>query len=1564
MKAGVKTRLSILLLSLFLYSSVKCQQKVYSSQQSVIASLDARWSTSILQEASDFFASESKSSFWSFIERVWDQIKDFDESTDKDVYNVIVTVANDLLTKSRVNFLKFSLSLRYHSPNIEAQKQMGLESLRSSLGHNENIFAEVEENFIDFNGGEILFTEEDLKSKLASLNEHSMKTQQSQVYETDIHFNLSNIALPVAIFYGNLQTKLAKEFHQLLKEAASGPLPKIDYIFRHYAKKTSGKRGVKLSGYGVELAIKSTEYKAQDDSKIQAAEGSSSSETDEEETDLNGFNFKILKQLHPDLKDQLNELKSHLLDSDELIPLKVWQLQDLSFQAGQRIVSSLSPVEALQSLAEINQNFPILARSLLKYPVKDEFRAEVENNQVKTFDEWGIGAGESALFINGLQIDFDSTDSFQLLNLLKYEEKIAQGFFNMGFRREYLSLLLNTDQKSDGMSYAVDYRNAFPDYINNLDSDKQYKEWGNSVRLIVQPYFPGMIRPIGRNFFTLVFIVDPSTTESRNLLKIAHSFFTHQIPIRIGLVFAVNMEKSVTGFTDSGVAILNAFNFVKSDKSSAKALRFIIDLFDEVGDRNIAPKDITELFQKKYPGEDVEMVFGTDSDYDKGRQAGSKFLNDSGLGKAPKVLLNGIPLDDSGITADHFEETVINEIMKLTPKLQRAVLEGKLTDEMNVADFILSQPDIMPRLSARILKPTDPQYLDLTDVYEYKTENLDQFNTLSTDKAKSQSIVQKMKYFKLSDDTLLRSVTVWVVADFESSEGLNLMITALKSLKHCPKTRIGFLPNMKAGKSDYNRLFKLLYTSAATLPAHQSKLAALKILSPEFLKKILSDENFKPQDLEVHGVSWSVFERELAKIPDTLFTILTAYVKDILNFEAGQNGVIANGQIIGPFSNDEDFTTEDFRLLEKYISTKLADSIAKQLTEWQVSHENEKSSDLTMRVCALMAQDPTKKKRVWISLDEDKHSSVSMASNDTTRPTFDIMAVIDPLSADAQRIIPWLLILPNVINVDLKLALNCRAKLSEMPLKNFYRFVLQPELEFTEEGSMKSSPFARFSSLPRKTLLTLNLISPPSWLVESKKAIYDLDNIKMGEVKGDIVALFELEHLLLEGHCFDDVTGNPPRGLQFTLGTKSNPLMFDTIVMANLGYFQLKANPGTYVLRLREGKSVEIYDITSHENTDSPVRDFTEIIVGMNSFSGRIIRIRVTKKPDKLEEHLLMDQKDMEEQTLWNSLKSKLVSSNDQEKATEINIFSLASGHLYERFLRIMMRSVTKHAKLPVKFWLLKNYLSPDFKEFLPYYAQHYNFSYELVQYKWPRWLHQETVKQRLMWGYKILFLDVLFPLDVKKIIFVDADQVVRVNMQELMDLDLEGAPYAYTPFCDSRTDMEGYRFWKKGYWASHMGNRKYHISALYVVDLKKFRQIAAGDRLRGQYQGLSSDANSLSNLDQDLPNNMIHQVKIKSLPQDWLWCETWCDNGSKANAKTIDLCNNPQTKEPKLESAMRIIGEWKDYDGEIRALKDQFDSLSKKDQSASPTLHFSPTGAEKLPSDPELDEIDSKNEL
>jgi len=288
------------------------------------------------------------------------------------------------------------------------------------------------------------------------------------------------------------------------------------------------------------------------------------------------------------------------------------------------------------------------------------------------------------------------------------------------------------------------------------------------------------------------------------------------------------------------------------------------------------------------------------------------------------------------------------------------------------------------------------------------------------------------------------------------------------------------------------------------------------------------------------------------------------------------------------------------------------------------------------------------------------------------------------------------------------------------------------------------------------------------------------------------------------------------------------------------------------------------------------------------------------------------------------SLGESVLDKDDKKDDDILHVFSLATGHLYERLLKIMMLSVTKRSSIRVKFWLFENFLSPGFKASALAMAKEIGCDVEFVTYKWPEWLRGQSEKQRIIWGYKILFLDVLFPLDVKKIIYVDADQVVRADLKELRDLDLHGAPYGYTPFCDSRDTTLGFQFWRKGFWEKHLRGKPYHISALYVVDLERFRKEKVGDSLRGTYQMLSADPGSLSNLDQDLPNYAQHEVKIHSLPQEWLWCESWCADDTKEKAKTIDLCNNPLHKEPKVTMAKRVISgslfkeSWVELDAEV----------------------------------------------
>ena len=172
---------------------------------------------------------------------------------------------------------------------------------------------------------------------------------------------------------------------------------------------------------------------------------------------------------------------------------------------------------------------------------------------------------------------------------------------------------------------------------------------------------------------------------------------------------------------------------------------------------------------------------------------------------------------------------------------------------------------------------------------------------------------------------------------------------------------------------------------------------------------------------------------------------------------------------------------------------------------------------------------------------------------------------------------------------------------------------------------------------------------------------------------------------------------------------------------------------------------------------------------------------------------------------------------------------------------------------------------------------------------------------------------------------------MVRGDLRELWDMDLQGAPYGYTPFCDSRETTLGFQFWRSGFWKTHLRGKPYHISALYVVDLIRFRRELVGDILRQYYHQLSADPGSLANLDQDLPNYAQHDVKIFSLPQEWLWCESWCSDETKSASKTIDLCNNPLHKEPKVSMAKRIIsGElfeesWIELDAEVQQYEDEY---------------------------------------
>uniref|UniRef100_A0A8C2EL65 UDP-glucose ceramide glucosyltransferase-like 1 n=1 Tax=Cyprinus carpio TaxID=7962 RepID=A0A8C2EL65_CYPCA len=1417
-----------------------------------------------------FIREDGEEKFWQFVD-TRPIFTSLSLESVRSYYNLIVKKAGQFLTDLQVNLLKLSLSLRAYSPAVHAFQQIASDEPPPDgctafvVVHGQNWF-------------------------LITFLLCVLCRPRPYLYKSDHQYpGVNGTDLPVAVLYAEIGTKEFNTFHKVLSERAQEG--KLVYVLRHFTKNEK----MLLSGYGVELAIKSTEYKAVDDTQVKVT-----TDNEDENDEVQGFLFGKLKKSHPDLQEELGELRKHLLEStNDMTPLKVWELQDLSFQAASRIMT-VPKFDSLKLMQDLSQNFPSKARSLTRVAVNQDMRKEIEDNQ-KVSESMGIQPGDAGLFINGIHVDLDIHNAFSILDILRTEAKILEGLHNLGIKGSSVSKFLHLPSSTTVEdSYALDIRHSSIMWANDIEKDSMYRHWPSSVQELLRATFPGVIRQIRRNFYNLV-----------SQLLCAHYLICIYVSVslRIGFVLVVSADDKVDGYLDAGVALFRLLNYISEEYDEAQAFTSMVYNRVEVGE-TLSVDTVTAYLKKKFKKANADRILGVDSSYDENRKAGGVFYRKSGLGALPVGLFNGIPLSSEEMDPEELETVLLQKIMETTNFFQRAVFMVGYLFCVDVVDFLMEQANVVPRINPLILS-SERRYLDFTS--------------------------SPVTFFTSSvEEEVLYGVTMWIVADIEQPSGRQLLRNALKHMKSSSSNcRVGVINN-PSGKptEDNSALYRAVWASLLT----QSSKNML-----DFSLKLLKEENVELLKQAVFNIGNNKKCFLSNKSVDFLHS-QQKYCKEVLKLKAGQRAVVSNGRVLSLLDEEEEFSVEDFHLLEKITLRTSAEKIKSKIKQMNLNAQ--KASDLIMKVDALLTASPKGEARKDVKFLKDKHSVLQLAQRED-EVFYDVVAIVDPLTRDAQKLAPLLVVLGQVVNMKVQVFMNCRAKLSEMPLKSFYQYVLEPDVTFFGNNSLSPGPVARFTEIPESPLLTLNMITPESWMVEAVRSPYDLDNIHLQEVSGVVNAEYELEYLLLEGHCFDLSTGQPPRGLQFTLGMRQEPLMHDTIVMANLGYFQLKANPGAWILRLREGRSEDIYQIQAHDGTDSPV-DAGDVIVVLNSFHSKIIKVRVQKKPDKLNEDLLSE--GTESKGLWDSITSFAGGPSvdgDDKKKDVLNIFSVASGHLYERFLRIMTLSVLQHTKTPVKFWFLKNYLSPSFKDTISHMAKAYGFQYELVQYKWPRWLHQQTEKQRIIWGYKILFLDVLFPLAVDKIIFVDADQIVRADLKELRDLDLEGAPYGYTPFCDSRKEMEGYRFWKTGYWASHLAHRKYHISALYVVDLKKFRKIAAGDRLRGQYQALSQDPNSLSNLDQDLPNNMIHQVAIKSLPQEWLWCETWCDDNSKTTAKTIDLCNNPKTKEPKLSAAVRIVPEWSKYDNEIKQfltrVKEQKEEITEG-RSSSSTQHTGKT--------------------
>ncbi|CUA68035.1 UDP-glucose:glycoprotein glucosyltransferase [Rhizoctonia solani] len=1320
-----------------------------------------------------------------------------------------------------------------------------------------------------------------------------------------------------AIFHAALSSQNFYDLHMYLSSKSENP--EFCYVLRYTPPKDATIAGEHsrntLSGYGVALDLKKMDYLALDDRGLHG-KGDASDETTEESAKWEDY----------------QEISS--------LPLRATHL----------VMSSEDPLKALSHLS---QNFPKHAVSVARRwdtGRTDELKAKHESVEAEVQANLHMvsGAG-NMVWLNGVALPEADINPFSLLRLLRREHQTVGSLMKANLTSEQaIHVLTNpaigkastTSGPTDGVFDASDREEGGGAivWLNDIEKDQRYARWPTSLTVLFRPLYPGQFPTVRRNCFNVIAALDLSRTSSISfIVQLANNLISRMLPFRFGYVPLIETAESRQ--------VARLMKWMMDEYGLEKASQYfsvVLTPEDTVNFTVLEGAYLQFTTQMPPPSGIVPDFSSFTADPLQIQMVGHEFVPDEGLQPAAAyakrlrlgaqdgagkghVFINGKYLAYD----DNFLRHLQTEMGAQVNFIQEQLYAGALADapETDVSIFMYDLPTTAKRRN-KFIYPSGNTKI-------YALDNL--FDSAGATKQLKDSFI----YPTGENPTPL---TIWVVGDMDNDETLTLAIEGLRGMSDGAKYRFGFVHTPSVDPSDVPSTQQPLVSPMLARLAATGNYAEFP---PSELAQILEEA----KQLVVNAAELNIQDNPTLLNLNNRLTGITNEGVDLeelkrtnaagnalakaIGLKSGERAIVINGRVIGPLAGS-DFVAEDFGSLVNYEAAKRVTPVEVALTsvrEDLAELDRPAYADLVARVSSIISSvsvpDPSeeglfqsKSLARQRSYNELTGKDCTFEIGDNSTALFHIGLLLDPLSESAQKwtsIIEWLATVPQT---HIHVRLNPATALTEMPLKRFYRYNIQPRLTFDQDGFETRKP-VEFHGLPVEPIYTLAMDVNPAWLVRPYISEADLDNIHLASLsdpKAGVEAIFHLDHLVIEGHARED-NNAPPRGVQLQLTSLDGTPTADTQVVANLGYFQFRTGPGAFRLEIRPGRGRDVYTIESagNEGWNSGHVNVTGTEITLTSFEGHTIYPRLSRKPGMESVDVLAEPE--KEESLWDRVSSlwgsKPTEAVPESKQADINIFTVASGLLYERFVSIMILSVMRNTKSTVKLWLIENFLSPSFLEFIPHLAEKYGFQYELVTYKWPSWLRAQKEKQRVIWGYKILFLDVLFPMDLKKVIFVDADQIVRTDLKELVDLDLQGAPYGYTPMGDDNEAMEGFRFWKQGYWKDALRGKPYHISALYVVDLVQFRKMAAGDRLRGQYQGLSADPNSLANLDQDLPNNMQDQVPIFSLDKDWLWCETWCDSARFDRAKTIDLCQNPLTKEPKLARA-RQIPEWTSYDNEI----------------------------------------------
>lgn len=371
----------------------------------------------------------------------------FDSSnTDKELYERFLTLLQDdqLITDPEsLSSLKFALSIRNSAPRIQAHYQFYETSVEPSLEDQSC------ETWLEVGGKQ--YCDAQMEKEHAELRSASL----SHTVPFDRSLGPDSDTVPVTL-YADIASKDFRKFHEVASNAAKEG--KSSYRVRYKPSKGGDAKPLVMSGYGVQLALKRTDYIVIDDRQ-------KGDESDDEP--------KATENTDTQLDDE---------EVSDMKPLSRSEVMGLSIRAAHFAVASENP---LDTLLKMTQDFPKHSATLAYHNASEEFVEEFQANRAQF-----LPAGFNVLWINGMQVDPRKIDAFTLLDHLRRERRLIGNFQEMGLTSaEAITLLSNPallEATESNEAQRYDWRDEEEGgnviiWLNDIEKDKRYKDWPSDL---------------------------------------------------------------------------------------------------------------------------------------------------------------------------------------------------------------------------------------------------------------------------------------------------------------------------------------------------------------------------------------------------------------------------------------------------------------------------------------------------------------------------------------------------------------------------------------------------------------------------------------------------------------------------------------------------------------------------------------------------------------------------------------------------------------------------------------------------------------------------------------------------------------------------------------------------------------------------------------------------------------------------------------------------------------------------------------------------------------------------